>query len=150
METKMKRTYLLAVLALLASFTLALGSPVTIGTKSKLGPGKLAICQAAVDGINDLGTGTFNSLITGGVIADLKDANSGTSVLKMDITDVPGGFCTVEGVAADAAKAVCTSAYSVLGLKPLTASDGTIWGVEWNCQKITEPDSPFWIRADCP
>jgi hypothetical protein len=123
---------------------------VTIGIHSKVKPGKLVQAEAIVAGIVDLGSGTFNSLINGAVIADLKDSNSATTGLKLDVTNVPAALCTEEGLAASTATAVCGSTYSVLGLKALKDANGDIWGVEWNCQKFTTPDSPFWLRVACP
>jgi len=144
------RTALHLLLVIVLCSSAAFASSVTVGVNSKVGPGRLATCQTIVDGVIELGSGTFGSLITVPVIADLADRQSATTVLHMDATNVPAGLCTTEGVAVTVATAACSAAYTVVGLRPIRDELDDIIAVLWSCQKLTTPTSPFWILAECP
>ena len=141
----------ITVLALLLCVRAAMASPVRVGILSKGGPTQAANCQAYVDGIVPLGTGLFDDLVTGQLIAALRDINDPTMELHLDATDVPNDLCTAEGVASTVAEIACTNALTVTNLKSIRDSDGLLLGFYWNCEKVTAPSVPaFWVVAQCP
>jgi hypothetical protein len=151
-EDRMKRQlkFWTIVLAITCIWCVAMASPVTVGIKSKGNPGHLANCLAYTAGAVDLGTGTFNELLTPEVIADLRDPESATTVLVLDVNNVPANLCTQDGVATTAAAAACTSSYSMFGMVPIMGAESDILGFRWFCAKINNPAEVFWAEAACP